>query len=70
MVKIYLLEQFPCLPGDAGIPIDLWCAISGRSRSSTYRDMKSGIIESFTIGKSRRIRVASARRALTGGACK
>lgn len=60
------LELFSRLPNEAGIPIAFWTAISGRSRASTYRDIRAGLIESFTIGKSRLIRVGSARRVLSG----
>lgn len=60
------LELFSCLPNEAGISIAVWTAISGRSRASTYRDIRAGLIESFTIGKSRLIRVGSARQVLSG----
>ncbi len=62
-----IVEAFPWLPDTAGISIPVWGILSGRSRASTYRDMAAGTIESFTIGRSRVLRVGSCRRLLTGG---
>lgn len=63
-----IIKQFPSLPDEGGIAIPVWMAISGRSRASTYRDINAGKLDSFTIGKSRRLRVGSCRRVLKGGA--
>ncbi len=63
-----VIEQFESLPDEAGIAVPVWGILSGRSRASTYRDIDSGRLESFTIGKSRRLRVGSCRRVLKGGA--
>jgi len=61
------VEVFDKLPDDAGIAIPVWGVISGDSRATTYRRIASGSLESFKMGKSRRLRVGSCRRALKGG---
>jgi hypothetical protein len=62
-----ILDGFNKLPGGAGIPIPVWRALSGgRSSASTYRDMKNGLLESFTVGKNRLLRVESCRKVLAG----
>ncbi len=62
-----ILKRFSDLPDEAGIAIPVWQTLSGRSRASTYRDIKAGILQSFLIGRSRRLRVGSCRRVLVGG---
>ncbi len=61
-----ILKIFSDLPDEAGIAIPVWGALSGRSRASTYRDLNAGILESFLIGRSRRLRVGSCRKVLAG----
>lgn len=61
-----ILKSFSDLPDEAGIAIPVWQSLSGRSRASTYRDLKAGMLESFLIGRSRRLRVGSCRKVLQG----
>jgi len=66
-MQIEIVENFNSLPDNAGLAIPVWMLLSGRSRASTYRDIRSGRLESFKIGCSTRLRVGSCRRALEGG---
>jgi hypothetical protein len=61
------LREFDNLPDVAGIPIALWTRLSGRSRASTYRDIAAAKLESFTMGRSRLLRVGSCRNVLRCG---
>jgi len=60
------LKEFDVLPESAGIPIALWVTLSGRSRSSIYRDIERGVLSPFKIGGSVRLRVAECRQLLRG----
>jgi hypothetical protein len=61
------VEVFDKLPDDGGIAIPVWQVISGESRATTYRRIASGALDSFKLGKLRRLRVGSCRRALKEG---
>lgn len=50
-------------PDDSGVSVPVACAILERSAPSINRDIAAGRLESFTIGRSRRIKVGSLRRA-------
>lgn len=57
------MTLFASLPNEAGVSILVACAILDRSRASIWRDLAAGRLESFSIGRSRRINVGSIRRA-------
>lgn len=61
-----VLQNFQYLPDEAGVAIPVWMIISGRSRASVYRDINSGKLKAFHIGKSCRLRVGSCRSVLRG----
>lgn len=58
-----VLTTFGELPDTAGVPINVAETILNRSHASIWRDIAAGRLESFTIGRSRRIIVGSLRRA-------
>ena len=61
------MKRFDLLPDTAGVDLDTAGAILGRSKSSTRRDIKAGRLQTFTIGKSRRVLVGSIRKLTAGG---
>jgi hypothetical protein len=63
---IAALAAFNAKPDDSGVSIPVACAILDRSRASIWRDIAAGRLEAFSIGRSRKIKVGSLRRACTG----
>lgn len=63
------LAAFDSKPDEAGVSIPVACAILDRSPASIWRDLAGGRLDSFHIGRSRRITVGSLRRACAGRAC-
>jgi len=61
-----ILAAFDSLPACAGVEIPVYCAISGRSKASAYRDIAARRIEAFKINGSTRLRVDSLRKLLAG----
>lgn len=57
------IAAFDSKPNEAGVSIPVASAILERSRASIWRDLAAGRLESFCIGRSRRIKVGSIRRA-------
>lgn len=57
------IAAFNSKPDNAGVSIPVACAILERSAAAVGRDIALGRLESFTIGRSRRINVGSLRRA-------
>ena len=61
------LETFPFLPDEALIDIRAVCALRGRSRASTWRDVAAGRLPSpVKIGSSTRWQVGGVRATLAG----
>jgi len=60
------LTVFTSQPDDSGVSIPVACAILDRSRASIWRDIAAGRLEAFRIGRSRKIKVGSLRRACAG----
>jgi len=63
---IAALAAFHVKPDDSGVSIPVACAILDRSRASIWRDIAAGRLEAFSIGRSRKIKVGSLRRACNG----
>jgi hypothetical protein len=62
------LAQFPFLPNEALIGIRVVCALRGRSRASTYRDIAKGLLtEPVHVGSSTLFQVGGVRRSLPRG---
>jgi hypothetical protein len=61
------MARFDLLPDSAGVDVDTAGAILGRSKSSTWRDIKAGRLQTFSVGKSRRVLVGSIRKLTAGG---
>ena len=59
------VAAFSNKPDDSGVSIPVAGAILERSTASINRDIAAGRLDSFTIGRSRRIKVGSIRRACT-----
>jgi hypothetical protein len=57
------VATFNSKPDESGVSITVAGAILERSRASIWRDLAAGRLESFCIGRSRRIKVGSIRRA-------
>lgn len=64
------LAAYPEKPDESGVSIPVACIILDRSPASVWRDIAAGRLESFAIGRSRRIKVGSLRRACTTLAAK
>ena len=63
------LEIFPFLPDDALIELRVVCALRGRSRASTYRDVAEGrLAPPVRVGGSARWRVGDTRASMKGRA--
>jgi predicted DNA-binding transcriptional regulator AlpA len=61
------LETFPFLPDEALIDVRAVCALRGRSRASTWRDVAQGrLARPVKVGCSTRWRVGDVRAALAG----
>ena len=61
------LEIFPSLPDDAFIELRVVCALRGRSRASTYRDVAEGrLAPPVRVGGSARWRVGDTRASMKG----
>lgn len=61
------LETFPFLPDEALVDIRAVCALRGRSRASTWRDVTAGRLpKPVKVGGSTRWRVGDVRAALAG----
>ncbi|MGO8841952.1 MAG: helix-turn-helix transcriptional regulator [Methyloceanibacter sp.] len=61
------LETFPFLPDEALIDVRAVCALRGRSRASTWRDVAAGRLAApVKVGCSTRWRVGDVRAALAG----
>ena len=60
------LANFKHLPDEAGVPVQVASAVLSRSIASIWRDLYEGRLDSFNIGRSRRITVASLRAACAG----
>ena len=61
------LQTFPFLPDEALIDIRAVCALRGRSRASTWRDVAGGrLARPIKVGCSTRWRAGDVRSALTG----
>jgi hypothetical protein len=63
----YAISRFSKLPDNSGVAVPVACSILGRSDVSIWRDVNAGRLESFKIGRSRRILVGSIRKVLAGG---
>jgi predicted DNA-binding transcriptional regulator AlpA len=63
------LEIFSVLPDDALIELRVVCALRGRSRASTYRDVAEGrLAPPVRVGGSARWRVGDTRASMKGEA--
>jgi hypothetical protein len=61
------LAAFNSKPDNSGVSVPVACEILERSPASVWRDIAAGRLESFTIGRSRRVIVGSLRRAARHG---
>lgn len=60
------VQAFDSLPDSALIDIATGTLLTGRSRSSFYRDFDSGLLTLIKIGRSTRIKVGELRRIMSG----
>lgn len=60
------LAAFSSKPDEAGVSIPVACAYLDRSPASIWRDLAAGRLEAFSIGRSKKIKVGSIRRASAG----
>ena len=56
------LAAFTSKPDEAGVSVSVTVELLESSRASVNRHIKSGLLDSFKVGNSRRVTVGSIRR--------